>query len=218
MTDQIGEPHTEAGTTRRVAVSRRAPDYTWKYAYGALGAMAISLVLGIGYFTYEGVFGPLSDAGGLLVGVLLAPLVWAMYLLHRDEDFNRVVFAIGVVTLLGICLGSLGLVVQYLLSLDPELYGAGFLGIQFVGWLLLGFWLLGVGVLGIRHETLERRVSWAAIAAGVGAAGGIVTLVYSYAVGSFTLAFPAFMALFAVGFVLWAFWLGGALRPTTAAT
>lgn len=78
---------------------------------------------------------------GLLVGVLLAPLVWAMHLLHRDEDFNRVVFATGV-----------------------------------------------------------------------------VTLVYSYAVGSFTLAFPAFMALFAVGFVLWAFWLGGALRTTTAAT
>lgn len=42
-----------------------------------------------------------------------------------------------------------------------------------------------------------------------------MTLVYSEAVGSFTLAFPLFVGLFAVGFVLWAFWLGGALRSTT---
>lgn len=169
-------------------------------------------MLGVGFFSYGGIFAPLSDAGGLLVGLLLAPLVWGMYLLNRDDGFNRSVFLPGVMTVLGICLGSTGLIVMYVLSLDPAISGAGFLRIQFAGWLLLGAWLLGVGGLGLRNETGERRVSWAAIATGIGAAGGIVSLVYSYAVGSFTLAFPVFMALFAVGFVLWAFWLGGDIR------
>ena len=76
----------------------------------------------------------------------------------------------------------------------------------------LGIWLLGIGWIGIRNEAVARRVSWAAMAAGVGAAGGIVTLVYSYAVGLFTLLFTLFMAVFAIGFVIWAFWLGGELR------
>jgi hypothetical protein len=190
------------------------PSYTWKSAYGVLVATLLAVVLGVGFFSYGGIFAPLSDAGGLLVGLLLAPLVWGMYLLNRGDGLNRSVFLLGVMTVLGICLGSIGLIVMYVLSLDPASYGAGVLGIQFAGWLLLGAWLLGVGGLGLRNETVERRVSWAAIVTGIGAAGGIVSLVYSYAIGSFTLAFPVFMALFAVGFVLWAFWLGGDMRAT----
>lgn len=186
--------------------------YAWKSAYGVLVATLLAVVLGIGFFTYGGIFAPLSDAGGLLVGVLLAPLVWGLHLLNRDDGLDRSVFLLGVVTVLGICLGSIGLIVMYLLSLNPEIYGSGFLGVQFLGWLLLGFWLLGVGTLGFRNDTVGRRISWAAMVSGVGTTGGIVTLLYSYAVGSFTVAFSLFMVLYAVGFVLWAFWLADDLR------
>lgn len=168
---------------------------------------------GVGFFLYEGVFAPLNDAGALLVGSLLAPLVWSTYVLSDGARLNRAVFGVGVVTVAGICIGSFGLVAQYLLSPDPVTYGAAFLSVQFLGWFLLGFWLLGVGVIGLR-TTDGRRYSWAAVVAGVGACGGISTLVYSYAVGSFTPAFPFFMALFAVGFVLWAFWFEEAFRRT----
>jgi hypothetical protein len=188
------------------------PPYVWKSAYGVLVAMILTIPLGIGYFVYEGVFALLSDLGGLLVGLVLAPLVWGLYHLHAGDPLNRPVFGIGVVTVAGICLGSLGLVVMYLLSLDPEIYGSTFLGIQFLGWILLGFWLLGIGVLGWRTEAVQPRTAWTAIVAGIGTAGGMVTLIYSYAVGSFTLLFPLFMLVFAVGFLLWTFWLGGDLR------
>lgn len=191
------------------------PSYAWKSAYGVLAAMIIVVPLGIGFFLYEGVFALLSDAGGLLVGLLLAPLVWVMYLLHDADRLNRPVFAVGVVCVAGICIGSLGLVVMYLLSLPPGTYGAPMLGVQFLGWILLGFWLLGVGVLARRTGSLTPRTAGTAIVAGVGTAGGMVTLIYSYAVGSFTILFPVFMAVFFVGFVLWAFWLGRELRAAT---
>lgn len=200
----------EAIKTAGVEVS--VPSYAWKSAYGVLAAMVLTIPLGIGFFLYEGVFALLSDASALLVGILLALLVWSIYLLYEGADPNRAVFGIGVVAVVGICLGSLGLVVMYLLSLDPEIYGTLFLGAQFLGWILLGVWLLGVGVLGRRTGVVGKRTSWTAIAAGIGAAGGIVTLIYSYAVGSFTLLFPAFMFVFAVGFLLWAIFLGGELK------
>ena len=191
---------------------RHLPSYVWKSAYAVLGAIAITVPLGIGFFLYEGIFALLSDAGGLLVGLTLAPLVWGMYLLHQGDRVNLPVLAFGVASVVGICLGSLGLVLMYVLALDTAVVGGTFLSIQFIGWLLLGLWLLGIGWIGLRNESVARRVSWAAMAAGLGAAGGIVTLVYSYAVGSFTLLFPLFMAVFAIGFVVWAFWLGGELR------
>ncbi|WP_331236412.1 hypothetical protein [Natronorarus salvus] len=200
----------------RDTATRSVPPYVWKCAYAVLGAIALTIPLGIGFFLYEGIFALLSDAGGLLVGVLLAPLVWGLYLLNSGDGLDRPVLALGVLTVLGICLGSLGLIVVNALSLDPAVYGGGFLAIQFAGWLFLGIWLLGVGALGLRNETVERRVSWAAVATGIGSGDGIVTLVYSYAVGWFTPAFSVFMALFAVGFALWAFWLGRGLRSEAA--
>ena len=183
----------------------------WKAAYAVLGAMIVTIPLGIGFFVYEGVFAVLSDLGALIVGLALAPLVWSLYRLHAGDPLNESVFGLGAVTVAGICLGSFGLVGMHLLSLDPEVYGATFLGVQFLGWILLGFWLLGIGLLGHRTGAVESRTAWTAVIAGVATAGGMVTLVYSYAVGSFTMLFPLFVLVFGVGFLLWAFWLGGDL-------
>ena len=191
-----------------------APSVGWKAAYAVLGAMIVTIPLGIGFFVYEGLFAPLSDLGALIVGLALAPLVWSLYRLHAGDRLNEPVFGLGIVTVAGICLGSIGLVGMNLLSLQPESYGMTFLGIQFLGWILLGFWLLGIGVLGRRRRTVQARTAWTAIVAGIATAGGMVTLIYSYAVGSFTLLFPLFMLVFVVGFLLWAFWLGGDLRAT----
>lgn len=188
------------------------PSYAWKSAYAVLAAMVLTIPLGIGFFIYEGIFALLSDVGALLVGVLLAPLVWSIYVLNDGADFNRMVFGTGSITVAGICLGSLGLVVMNLFSMDPAIYGAPFLGTQFLGWILLGVWLLGVGVLGRRTGSISNRTAWTAIVAGIGTAGGMVTLLYSYAVGSFTVLFPLFMVVFVIGFLLWAFWIGGELR------
>ena len=212
MIDGHADTADDAVATREPVAPNAAPAYTWKAAYGVLVAMVVTIPLGIGFFVSEGVFAMLSDLGGLLVGLVLAPLVWGLYHLHAGDPLNKSVFGIGAVTVAGICLGSFGLVVMYLFSLDPENFGAPFLGIQFLGWILLGFWLLGIGVLGRRTGAVKSRTAWTAIVAGIGAAGGMVTLIYSYAVGSFTLLFPLFMLVFAVGFLLWAFWLGGDLR------
>ena len=204
------DPTRSPNTTTSVV-----PSVGWKAAYAVLGAMIVTIPLGIGFFVYEGVFAVLSDLGALIVGLALAPLVWSLYRLHAGDPLNEPVFGLGVVTVAGICLGSFGLVGMYLLSLNPAVYGATFLGIQFLGWILLGFWLLGIGLLGRRTGAVESRIAWTAVIAGVATAGGMVTLVYSYAVGSFTILFPPFMLVFVVGFLLWAFWLGGDLRAKT---
>lgn len=209
MSSRLDRSETDAGAS---SMDRRVVAYAWKSAYGILGATALAVLLGVGFFAYDGIFAPLSDAGGLLVGLLLVPLVWAMYRLHAAADFNRGVVLIGAASAAGIVVGSAGLILMHVLSVESAELGGIFLSVQFLGWLLLGIWLLGIGLLGLKQETVSRRTSWAAVAAGVGALGGIVTLVYSYAVGSFTLAFPLFMALYAIGFVLWAFWLGGEFR------
>ena len=200
----------ESTATPDVATS--VPSYAWKSAYGVLSAMVLTIPLGIGFFVYGGIFGPLSDAGGLLVGLLLAPLIWTIYQLYEEVEYNRAVFSLGLVAVVGISLGSLGLVVMNLLSMAAETYGPLFLGVQFLGWILLGGWLLGGGLLGRRTEAVSERTAWTAIVAGIGAAGGMMTLIYSYTVGSFTLLFPVFMLVFTVGFLLWAFLLGGDLR------
>ncbi|WP_290818781.1 hypothetical protein [Halovivax sp.] len=212
LTDALGA--VAVGSRRSGPATSDVPTIAWKSAYGVLAATALAVALGIGFFTYGGIFAPLSDAGGLLVGLLLVPLVRALAVLNRDDRLAGGVFLLGVAATAGIIIGSTGLLAVHLFSLDPAVYGAGFLGVQFVGWLLLGAWLLGVGALGLRTDSVAGRASWAAVASGVGAAGGIVSLVYSYAVGSFTPAFPLLMALYAVGFVCWAFWLGGELRPS----
>lgn len=180
--------------------------------------MAITIPLGIGYFAYEGIYGPLSDAGAFFVGVLLAPLVWSVYRLNEGAALDRAVFGVGVVTVAGICLGSLGLVVMSALLLDPETYGAQFLGTQFVGWFVLGGWLLGPGLLGRRTGSTSERTAWTAVVAGIGTAGGMVALVYSYGVGSFSILFPLFMLVFVVAFLLWAFWFGSELRTRALAS
>lgn len=212
QTDLSGE------ITGTPGVGSSVPSYAWKSAYGVLAAMALTIPPGIGFFLYGGVFGPLSDAGALLVGLLLAPLVWSIHLLYGDADRNGAVFGLGAVAVAGICLGSFGLVAMSLLSISPEIYAATLLGVQFLGWILLGFWLLGVGLLGQRIDAVSKRTAWTAIIAGIGIAGVIVTLVYSYAVGSFTLLVPLFMLGFIIGFLLWAFWIGGELRMLARST
>lgn len=208
---------TQTDAAGAAPMAQPIPTYAWKSAYALVGATILAVALGIGYFTYGGVFGPLSDAGGLLVAVFLAPLVWSMFLLYQGERYTRGVSLLGAAAILGIGLGSIGLILGSMLPSIQAILGGGFLGIQFIGWLLLGGWMLGVGAIGLRTDTVPRRVSWAATVAGVGTAGGMVTLVYSYAVGSFTLLFPAFMGLYLVGFVVWAFWIGGELRASATA-
>lgn len=190
----------------------RLPASVWKAAYAVAGATVLAVPLGIEFFTVGGVFGPLSDAWGLLVALLLVPLVRGLSVVNDGLRFDRPAVAIGGAAIAGMGLGSFGLVVRSIIPLVPDTVGGVFLGIQFVGSVLLGVWLLAVGWIGLRDNTVGRRVSWAAVVAGTGMVGGIVTLVYSYAVGSFTPAFPAFMALYFVGFVVWAFLLGGELR------
>lgn len=196
------------------APSDRPPAYGWQTAYALAFAMVLLVPLGIGFFVYGGLFGPLSDAGGLVVAIILAPVVWTLYVMFVGTPYNRAIQALGAGAVAAMGLGSIGLLGLWAGSMtDP--YGAAFLGIQFVGWLLQGFWVLGVGFLCLRTGMFKRRTAWTAIAAGVGAVGGMITLVYSYAVGSFTQVFPGFLVLYFVGFVLWAFWLGSELREMT---
>ena len=188
------------------------PSYVWKSAYGVIAAMLLTIPFGVGFFLYGGVFALLSDATAFLVGLVLAPIVWGLYLLNRDDPLNRTVFVIGVIAVAGICIGGLGLTILNLQQVDAGTSGETLLGIQFVGWLLLGGWLLGTGILSRRTGSLSERTSWTAIVAGIGSAGVIVSLVYSYAVGDFTVLFPLFAVVFVLGFLVWAFWLGGELR------
>lgn len=199
-----------------------APAYAWKAVYALLGATLLSVVLGIGFFTYGGIFGPLSDVGGLLVAILLAPVVISLYRVTASHEWSSAVSVVGLLAVVATAVGSLGLVVAYLLGTQP--LGFALLGIQFVGWILLGVWLIGIGAVGLRTGFVSRRVSWAALVAGVGSAGGMLALTYSYAVDSFSPLFSLLMAMYVVGFTLWAYWLGGELRamreapPSTQST
>lgn len=74
--------------------------------------------------------------------------------------------------------------------------------------------LLAVGILGLRTLSVPRGVSRAALAAGLGYVGGIVTLSATYAL-SLPVANPAFLLAAALAFggiVAWSVRLGGELR------
>lgn len=211
MNSTVGNTRT-GGNDYDARITPEPPADAWKSAYGALVATAITIPLGVGFFLYEGIFALLSDAGAFTVGLFLAPLVWSLYRLTQGIPLDTGVFGIGVVSVAGICLGSLGLVVMNGSSLIPADYGAGVLGIQFLGWILLGSWLLGVGLLGRRTAWISARTSVTGIVSGVGIVGVMVALIYSYAVGSFTVLFPVFAIVFGVGFLLFLLLVGGELR------
>jgi uncharacterized membrane protein len=63
-----------------------------------------------------------------------------------------------------------------------------------------------------RTGSLSERTSWTAIVAGIGSTGVIISLVYSYAVGEFTVLFPLFAIIFVLGLLLWTFSIVGELR------
>lgn len=177
-------------------------------------AMLLTIGLGIGFFAFGGIFAPLSDAGAVLVAILLAPIVELLSRTHRDRGRVRAVRWVGFTSIFAIVVGSVGLIVQDVVVPDPEqTVSAALLGVQFIGWILLGIWLLGVGMVGRRGPIMRRRTAWAAILAGVASVIGIVSLTYGYLTDTFSIVFIAAFAAFAVGFVLWAAWLAGDLQP-----
>lgn len=189
-----------------------AISYGWKSAYGFLVATLASYALGAMFFIEGGVYAPLSDASALLVGVLMAPLVWVLYLLSRDHDGSRAVMWLGFGSVAFASLGALGLLIGDLFALGA--IAGVFLGLQFLGIILEGLWLLTVGLLGTRSGAFPRGVSLAALAAGLGYAGGIITLSATYAL-SLPVDNPAFLLVAALAFggiVTWSLLLAGDLR------
>ncbi len=204
------------GTSTAPATGEPALDtaigYGWKAAYGFLVATLASYVLGVMFFIEGGIYAPLSDAAALLVGVLMAPLVWVLYLLSREEAGARAVMWLGFGSVGLASLGAIGLLVGDVLALGAV--AGSFLGVQFLGIILEGLWLLAVGVLGVRTGAFPRRVSLAALAAGAGYSGGIVVLSATYAL-ALPVGNPAFLfvaALAFVGIVSWSLLLGADLR------
>ncbi len=198
---------TSVGRSLDTAVS-----YGWKSAYGFLVVTLVSYALGAMFFIEGGIYGPLSDAAALLVGLFMLPLVWVLHLLTHEHDWSRETMWLGVGSVALVSVGSLGLLIGDLLSLGAV--GGGFLGLQFLGIVLEGVWLLAVGVLGLRTLAVPRSVSLAALAAGLGYAGGIVALSATYAL-SLSVGNPVFLLAAALAFggiVAWSVLLGRELQ------
>lgn len=204
-----GSPETSSsrGPALDTAIS-----YGWKSAYGFLVVTLASFALGAMFFIEGGIYGPLSDAAALLVGALMAPLVWVLHLLTRSHARSREILWLGFGSVTLASLGSFGLLVGDLFALG--IVAGGFLGMQFLGIVLEGLWLLSVSALGLRTQAIPRGVSLAGLVAGLGYAGGIVILSATYAL-SLSFTNPAFLLAAALAFggiVAWSVLLGGELR------
>ena len=200
------------GATDVLGEASGIPRYIGRVVYGFLGATWLTVGLGIGFFVYGGVFGPLSDVGGLLVAVLLWFIVRALREMTREDSASQAVWAIGVGAVLASLVGSGGLVIGNVAGLG---FGGGvFLGVQFLGILLQGTWLFGIGYVGLRSGSIARKTSWAGVVAGLGMALGIVALVYSYAVGSFSIGVTLGGLAYVLGISFFALWLARDLSRT----
>lgn len=181
--------------------------------YASLGAMAFSAVLGVAYFAVGGIWGPLSDLGGLASGMTVLAVAWVVHRLNRSAAPRASAFVLGAGTLASVAtiVGSAALV---LWALGVEIAPPDIaLATQFIGGGLLGLWLLGVGWLGLRTKSVETHISLAALLAGLGLVG--------FPVSAATVGFqnPLLSLSLTVGllsFLLWAFWFARALSPHSA--
>ena len=126
-----------------------------------LVATLLGAATGIGYFTFGAIFGPLSDATAVVIGLSLIPVALGLHGLFRpsEADLSRLTRLIGVGGLSLLALGSIVLVL-FNAGFDwlPRLLG---LPAQFLGIFIQGLWLALVGGGSSHFEPECSAAGWA---------------------------------------------------------
>lgn len=140
---------TEA-VTPTVGAARRTAFFLWLSLAVTLGAA----VLGGLYFAIGGIFGPLSDiAGGLMgVTVILSALALRRLMASRDVAAAGMTVVIGMMAGVLVIASSAGLTISSGMEVP---FGWTFLFVQFLGMAGIGAWVLSASVTA--RELFRRR-------------------------------------------------------------
>lgn len=124
---------------------------------GVIGFICLILLFVVGE-----PFGSINDFLSIPTGLLLLPLVVALYRLHAPQAplWSGVALVAGIAGFLSTMLGS-GLLLLGRIDFQQSLvFGIGGFG-------LVGLWVLLNGVLGLRAATLPIGIAWSGIALGI---------------------------------------------------
>lgn len=141
---------------------RRAARFVWI----SLGATGAGAVLGTLYFAQGGLFGPLSDVTGAVMGVALAPV--AVHVWRTQRARAPLAAAVSLVAGLSAAAltgaSSVGLILADTGVIQSE--GYGILTAQFLGMGAIGAWLIAASAAARGSGLFRRRTARAAWVAG----------------------------------------------------
>lgn len=124
---------------------------------GVIGFISLCLL-----FMFGEPFGTINDVLSIPSGILLLPLVFALYRLHAADHSlaSLVALLAGVIGFLSTAIGSI-LLVSGRIDFDQSLLtGIGGFG-------LIGLWVLLNSVLGLTNDTLPRGAAWMGLLLGI---------------------------------------------------
>ncbi|WP_277212438.1 hypothetical protein [Isoptericola croceus] len=187
--------HVDENAGERLT-ARRVRLFLWL----SLAATAAGAVFGVLYFTVGGIFAPISDLAGGLMGVALIPAALSFRRLTAPRGWPATgrTAAVGLLGGATIIASSAGLVVGNALRLQES--GLPVLVVQFLGMGMLGAWVFLVSATAPRRDLFRRGTVV------VGLTTGACYLVVG--LGEPMLGFPGVLTysvggLGVLGFVLW---------------
>lgn len=188
------------------------------FAYVSAVALVLGFVFLIVFFMAGQPFGSLNDFfGGMLLPLTMVPLALVLHQLYGNQS--------PLLSWIALIAGLVGMALQFtsgglviLKSVGAASFaepspGTGPYGMGMIGPAVVGVWLLLIGVLTLTTGRLPNGLAWASIVAGAGYVLGLV----GFAVGGaqHPLAGGGWIAA-AIGYLVWAIWLGRVLASPLA--
>lgn len=173
-----------------------------KWLLLALIATLLGVVTGSLYFSYQGIWAPISDASGMLIGITLIPCALGMhrYLVMKtnQQSLSMLTMIVGLVGFILFTLAGAALILFYF---DETLPGLLALNIQFGGGGLQGVWLILLGLISLQTKVFTKTAGWMALLAGIGYLTFGLTAIID------TSANPAVMTAAGIGLILFIIWV-----------
>jgi hypothetical protein len=172
--------------------------YSW-CAYLSAAATLLTFITGVLFFTVGEPFGVMNDISSVFQVLLMVPLTVAVVQLS-PVGYRAPAIAAAVVGIGGMLVTAVGQTLLVLRRIDFQT------SLRFTpGGAAIGMWLIAVSLLALAGGYLPQGLVWIGIAAGV----GYVATVVGFLMGGQK--HPLFYAggvVMAIGYPIWAIWLG----------
>jgi hypothetical protein len=172
--------------------------FSW-CAYLSAAATLLTFITGVLFFTVGGAFGVMNDISSVFQVLLMVPLTVAVVQLS-PAGYWAPATAAAVVGIGGMLVTAVGQTLLVLRRIDFQT------SLRFTpGGAAIGIWLIAISLLALAGGYLPQGLIWIGIAAGVGYAATVVGFLIG---GQKHPLFYAGGLVMAIGYPIWAIWLG----------